>query len=177
MRLHAQFKLTPRTTLRTVTAVPDLRNAERFQAYVRQDLPSGFAIQADYGRLSAYQPIARTLDRSRLKVMVFKTVDLATPARGAEVTGLVRDNTGRGVAGARVKLGPYSTDTDAAGLYVFRHVPRGEYELSLDPNLLPADFAWDGRGESVGARPGARLAADMESAAIALCTTRKSVHQ
>lgn len=159
--LHAQFKLTRRTTLRTVTAVPDLRNAERFQAYVRQDLPSGFAIQADYGRISAYQPIARALDRSRLKVMVFKSVDLATPARGAEVAGMVRDNTGRGVAGARVKLGPYSTDTDAAGLYVFRHVPRGEYELSLDPDLLPADFAWDGHGETVGTRPGARLAADL----------------
>jgi hypothetical protein len=159
--LHTLVKLTRTTTLRTVTAVPDLDDRERFQAHVRQQLPSGFAVQADYGRISAYQPIARALDRPRLKVMVFKTVDIATPARGAEVRGTVRDDIGRAVPGVRVKLGPYSTDTDAAGTYSFRHVPRGQYELSLDPDLLPADFAWDGRGETVTAQPGARVAADL----------------
>lgn len=147
--LQATVKLTRTTTVRTVTAVPNLRDPERFQAYVRQDLPARFALQADYGRLSAYQPVLRGLDRSRVKVMLFKTVDIATPARGALVAGRVVDDAGRGVRGARVKLGPYSADADASGAFAFRHVPRGEYDLSLDAAFLPADFAWDGKGERI----------------------------
>lgn len=143
--MQTTLKVTSTTTLRAVTSVPDIRNRDRFQAYFRQELPQRFALQADYGRVSAFQSIAHELDRSRLKVMLFKTVDIATPARGAEVNGRVLDNAGRAVSGARVKLGPYSADTNAAGEYAFRHVPRGEYELSLEQHLLPADFAWDGR--------------------------------
>jgi hypothetical protein len=159
--LHSLFRVTRTTSVRTVTAIPDMRDLDRFQANVRQELPSGFALHADYGRISAYQPIPAGLDRPRFKLMVFKTIDLATPARGAEVKGTVTDNTGRAVAGARVKLGPYATQTDASGTYVFRHVPRGQYELTLDQDLLPADFAWDGRGEAVATRPGARIGADL----------------
>jgi hypothetical protein len=145
--LQTTVKLTSTTTLRTVTSVPDVRNWQRFQAYFRQELPHRLALQADYGRLSAYQSVPLELDRSRFKLMLFKTVDIATPARGAEVSGCVLDEAGRGVAGARVRLGTYSADTDAAGAYTFKHVPRGEYELALDQHLLPADFAWDGRAE------------------------------
>ena len=151
--LQATTKLTARTMLRLVSSFPDIRDPQRFQAYLHQELPHGLAVQADYGRLSTYQPVLLEHDRSRFKVMLLKSFGIATPARGAEVSGRVLDNTGRGVAGARVKLGPYTTDTTAAGGYSFRHVPRGEYDLSLDPQLLPADFAWDGRSERVSVTP------------------------
>ena len=49
------------------------------------------------------------------------------------------------MGGARVILGPYSADSDTNGVYVFKYVPRGDYELRLDSNALPADYAWDGR--------------------------------
>lgn len=160
--LQATLKITRTTTLRTVTAVPDVRNPERFQGHLRQELPRRLAIQADYGRLSAYQAIPHELDRSRFKVLLFKTFDLATPARGATVTGRVADNLGRGVAGARVKLGPYTADTDASGVYRFAHVPRGEYDLSLDSHLLPADFAWDGRHERLAVTSTRALRADLQ---------------
>ena len=159
--LQATIKVTPTTVLRTVTAVPDLRNADRFQAYLRQELPGRFALQADYGRLSAYQPVTRDLDRPRMKLMLFKTVDIATPARGVLVAGRVIDSAGRGVAGARVKLGPYSADAGVDGRYVLRHVPRGEYDLSLDPGYLPADFAWDGHRERVSAGASGTVRADL----------------
>jgi hypothetical protein len=159
--LQTTLKVTSTTTLRTVTSVPDVRNRDRLQAYLRQELPMRFAIQADYGRVSAYQSIAHELDRSRFKLMLFKTVDIATPARGAEVAGRVLDDAGRGVAGARVKLGPYSADTDTAGRYLFKHVPRGEYELSLESHLLPADFAWDGRLMRVTVGSTRRMYADL----------------
>lgn len=160
--LQATMKLTSTATLRTVTAVPDIRRADRFQAYFRQELPGRFALQADYGRLSAYQSVVRELDRSRFKLMLFKTIDIATPARGATVTGRVVDHAGHSVAGARVKLGRYGADTDADGVYTFAHVPRGEYELSLDPTLLPADYAWDGRGEQLAVSAPRTLDVDLK---------------
>ena len=159
--LQATVKVTPTTMVRTVMAVPDIRRAERFQAHVRQELPHRLTLQADYGRLSAFQSIPHELDRSRLKVMLFKTVDIATPARGAEVSGRVVDEAGRGVAGARVKLGAYTADTDRGGVYRLKHVPRGEYALSLDESMLPADFAWDGRGRRVVVTAARPLRADL----------------
>lgn len=159
--LQAAFRITPTTTLRTVAAVPDLRNAQRFQAYFRQELPRRFAVQADYGRLSAYQSVARELDRSRFRVMLYKAFDLATPARGATIRGRVLDAAGRGVAGARVLLGPYAVHADADGAYALTHVPAGEYELSLDAGVLPADYAWDGRTRRLLVRADSAERADL----------------
>jgi Carboxypeptidase regulatory-like domain len=164
--LQTTLKATRTTTVRFVTAVPNLRDTRRFQAYVRQELPGRFALHADYGRVSAFQAIARELDRSRFKVMLFKTVDVATPARGADVTGRVLDNSGRGVAGARVKLGPFTADTDRTGAYRLRHVPPGEYDVSLERHLLPADFAWDGRQESLKLKSGGRAQVDLRVAPL-----------
>jgi hypothetical protein len=160
--LQTTLKLTSTTTLRAVTAVPDLRNAKRFQGYIRQELPGRFALQADYGRISAFQSVARELDRSRLKVMLFKTLDFATPAGGATVAGRVLDHSGGAVAGARVKLGRYTADSGTDGGYRFSHVPAGEYELGLEPHLLPADFAWDGRRHPVVLRSTASVRADLK---------------
>ncbi|MGH9242413.1 MAG: hypothetical protein ACRD3G_30560, partial [Vicinamibacterales bacterium] len=53
--LQATTALTRSTTLRVATAVPDFRNADRFRALLRQELPRHFALNAEYGRLSAYQ--------------------------------------------------------------------------------------------------------------------------
>jgi hypothetical protein len=47
------------------------------------------------------------------------------------------------VAGALVRLGPYTAITDAAGRYGFTRVPSGDFELALDRNKLPAAYAWD----------------------------------
>jgi hypothetical protein len=159
--LQATVRLSPTTTLRAVTAVPDLRDPDRFQAYLSQELPAGFAVQADYGRLSAYQSIARELDRSRFKVMLFKRVGIATPARGATVAGRVLDTNERGVAGALVKLGPYATYADSDGSWRLRHVPAGAYDLALDPRHLPADFAWDGQHRRLEVRSSGTIRTDL----------------
>jgi hypothetical protein len=74
---------------------------------------------------------------------------------------VVVDYIGRPVAGARVRLGPYSADSDIYGAYVFTHVPRGDLDLSLDPNLLPADYAWDGRVRRVSVTPSTRAMIDL----------------
>ena len=164
--MQTTLRLTSTTTLRAVTAVPDLRNSQRWRAYFRQELPSRFAVQADYGRLSAFQSIPSGTDRSRFKLMLFKTLDIATPARGAVVGGRVVDDAGRGVAGAGVKLGRYTVESDATGAYAFRHVPAGEYELSIDRQMLPADVAWDGRIERLSLTHKSRVVTDLRLAPL-----------
>jgi SdrD B-like protein len=143
--LQTTVRITRGTTMTVVTAVPDLRNLERLRLRFVQSLPAQFALEADYGRLSAYQGIVHELDRSRYKVMLLKTFNVPTPARGGEIAGRVVDNFGRPVAGVRVRLGSYTADTTASGAYAFAHVPNGEFDLAIDENVLPADYAWDGR--------------------------------
>jgi hypothetical protein len=155
--MQTSVRLTSTTTLRAITAVPNLRDSKRWRAHFRQELPRRFAIQADYGRLSAFQTIPSELDRSRFKLMLFRTWDLATPARGAVVAGRVLDSSGRGVAGAAVKLGRYTIESDATGAYRFRYVPAGDYDLGLDTQALPADVAWDGRSERITVTAASRL--------------------
>lgn len=164
--LQTTVRLTRTTTVRAVTSVPDIRNHDRFQAYIQQALPGRFAVQADFGRVSAFRSVLRTHDRSRFKLMVFKTVDVATPARGGDVTGRVVDLTGHAVPGVRVRLGSYAIDTDKAGTYRFRHVPPGEYELSVDLAHLPAHLAWGGRVERLTVRAGKAIGADLTLAPL-----------
>jgi hypothetical protein len=164
--MQTSVRVTSSTLLRVVTAVPDIKDAARWRGYFRQGLPGRFAVQADYGRLSAFQTIPNELDRSRFKVMLFRTWDLATPARGGTVTGRVIDDAGRAVPGAGVKLGPYTTESDARGTYTFRYVPAGAYDLGLDRNSLPADVAWDGRDERLTVSASTRASADLRVAPL-----------
>lgn len=164
--LQTAVKVTRTTALRLVTAVPDFANVERFQASLRQDLPRRFALQADFGRISAFRAVPRELDRRRFKIMLFKTFDIATPARGGHVSGRVVDHSGRGIAGARLNLGCFSADTDSTGRYLFEHVPPGSYELSLNQQLLPADYAWDGREVRLAVKGGQRHHAELRVAPL-----------
>ena len=159
--LQATALLTRSTTLRLASSVPDFSNRDRFRASLRQLLPGQFALQAEYGRLSAFQHSALREDRPRFKLMLYKSWNLATPTRGAVVQGRVLDHTRRPVAGARVQLGRYHVDTDATGRYSFRHVPRGDYQLSLVPAFLPADYAWDGRRVHLSLTPFQHITADL----------------
>jgi hypothetical protein len=143
--LDAAVRLTKSTVFEAVTAVPDFTNLTRLRARLVQNLPRQFSIEAEYGHLAAFQDEVYGLNRSRVRVMLRKTVDIATPARGGGVSGRVVDQAGRPVAGARVTLGPYAVDTSASGAYAFHQIPRGEFDLALDATRLPADYAWDGR--------------------------------
>lgn len=65
---------------------------------------------------------------------------LRSPSRGGDVRGRAVDQSGDPVAGALVRLGPYSTITDDAGGYAFTRVPDGTLDLSLDRDKLPAAY-------------------------------------
>jgi hypothetical protein len=93
--------------------------------------------------------------------MLSRAWTIGTPARGAVVAGRVLDHAGHPVGGVRVTLGPYSTSSDADGSYLFKGVPRGRYDLALDPAWLPATYAWNGDGRSFDVRSSDRIHADL----------------
>jgi hypothetical protein len=159
--LQTTIHLARATVLQMVTAVPQFADTQRLRVRFTQALPHQFALVAEYGRLSAYQDLVNVLDRSRFKVMLRKSWNVPTPAAGGEVRGRVADQTGRAVAGVRVKLGEYTVDTDAEGAYALTHLPRGRYDLALDAGFLPADYAWDGRELQVAVTPSSREHADL----------------
>ncbi|PWT80410.1 MAG: hypothetical protein C5B57_12290 [Blastocatellia bacterium] len=143
--LRTSIQVSPRTELQAFTAFPDFLDPTQFRLHLAQQLPRRFALVAEYGRLSAFQSVP-TFDgeRSRLKVLVRKTWDVATPAAGADVRGRVVDQLGWPVAGTIVRLGPYHVMSDDRGQYAFEHLPSGELELSLDPDTIPANYVSDG---------------------------------
>jgi hypothetical protein len=133
-----------RTTAQLVTAFPDIADPRRFRARVTQRLSPTLLLEGQYGRLSAFQ-MTRAFEgeQSRMMVTIRKTWQLESPARGGDVRGRAIDQVGYPVAGALVRLGPYSAITDDAGEYTFTRVPDGQFQLALDKDKLPAAYAWD----------------------------------
>lgn len=133
-----------RTSMQLASAFPDITDPARFRARVTQQLSPTLSIEAQYGRLSAFQMSNASEDeQSRVMVTVRKTWLIQSPARGGEIRGNAIDQAGYAVAGALVRLGPYTAITDATGGYRFTRVPDGEFALSLDRDKLPAAYAWD----------------------------------
>lgn len=136
-------------------------NQDRVRMRLVQQFPLGFSVAADWGRVSPFQPVSGDDGRPRARVMLSKTITVATPARGGLIAGRVMDHAGRPVAGARVVLGPYAVTTGLSGEYVFSPLPAGEYELTVDEEHLPAHFAWNGRRVRVDVVSGTRRTIDL----------------
>jgi hypothetical protein len=69
------------------------------------------------------------------------TNQLAVPGR---VRGQVVNETGRGVAGALVRLGPQAAITDVEGRVSFAGMPAGRYRLSLAQHASRQETVFDG---------------------------------
>lgn len=161
--LEAQttMRLTSRTLLQVAAPVPQVLDVDRVRVVLEQGLSRKFSVLAEYGRPAAYQDIQLGTDPPRFRLMVRRSLDVATPSPSGTVSGLVLDYVGRPVAGARVRLGDFTADSDADGRYQFAHVPPGEFDLSLDADLLPADYAWDGRARRVRVKGSSRATQDL----------------
>jgi hypothetical protein len=161
--LEAQttMRVARRSLLQVTVPVPRPLDTDRVRVVFEQGLPKQLSLAAEYGRPSAYQDLPFFVEPPRFKLMLRRGFDVRTPAGGGSVRGLVVDYVGRPVAGARVRLGSYAADTDADGQYSFLHVPTGEFDLSLDPELLPADYAWDGRARRVIVRGSSAVTHDL----------------
>jgi hypothetical protein len=161
LELQSSMNVTQGTALQIAMPLSGSVETTRLRARLEQNLSRRFSLVAEYGRPSAFQSVQIGAEQPRFKVMVRRTWDAITPARGGEVRGLVLDYIGRPVPGARVRLGAYATDADSNGAFVFARVPRGDMELSLDPAFLPADYAWDARAVPLSVAPSSRIRADL----------------
>jgi protocatechuate 3,4-dioxygenase beta subunit len=80
---------------------------------------------------------------------VRKEWNVPTPARGAALSGSVREPNGDPVPGVIVRLGPYGEVTDRSGNYSFENVPTGSFDFTLDEDTLPANYAHEGGREKI----------------------------
>src|ERR1700675_42607 len=101
-------------------------------------------------------------EQSRVMVTVRKTWQVESPSRGGDVRGRATDQMGYPVAGALVRLGPYSVITDKAGDYRFTRVPDGEFELALDKDKLPVAYAWDEKPRALAVTGESQVNVDLQ---------------
>jgi len=47
------------------------------------------------------------------------------------------------------------------GRYAFEHLPAGDFDLSVDADFLPADYAWDGRARRLAIKVSSRVVQDL----------------
>jgi hypothetical protein len=142
--VSSMLQLGRHTTVQLVTAVPDISDPQRLRARVTRVLSPTLRLEAQYGRLSAFQMTSPSVgEHSRVMITIRKTWQVKSPSRGGEVRGRAIDQAGHPVSGALVRLGPYSAITDATGNYGFTRVPDGAFALALDKNKLPVAYASD----------------------------------
>jgi hypothetical protein len=174
--LHSAFTLSRRAHLQLYTSFPDIVDRSRLRGRFVQELPKQCSLLVDFGRVSAFQS-ATVLDSKepRLSVMFRKSWRTPTPARGGQVSGFVLDELGNPVVGAGVRLGPYLAITDERGRYEFSKVPRGEFQLALAGDLLPALYVSDGASRQIVMESSTREVLNLT--AIPLNSIRGRVYQ
>jgi hypothetical protein len=126
-----------------------------FRVRLDQEIRPGFSLFVEAGDVVTFQPVTGAPDRARLRLMVRRTWDVATPPTGTAVEGVVATSGALSPAGLPVALGPYRTVTGDDGGFRFPNVPPGEYDLALREQALPAGAVAGpparvsvGRGES-----------------------------
>lgn len=131
----------------TRTRIPGLRAAENGQldARLARVLPNGSTATLR-GRVMS--GLGAALFGSRVVFLEY-AMPLRLPTDQIRTTGRVRgqvlnEETGRGVAGALVRLGPQAAITDERGQVAFAGVPAGEYRLSLARQSAGRDAGFAG---------------------------------
>jgi hypothetical protein len=140
-QINAFYSFSPRLSLQLFAASSSTGLADTFRLRLDREISSGLSVYAEYGDVVTFQSLAPGEDRSRFRVMVRRTWDVATPASGSAVEGIVGSSAGLPTSDLPVQLGPYRTVTDTQGRYAFANVPPGRYELSLPADGLPANTA------------------------------------
>jgi hypothetical protein len=148
--LRSSFQLRRRTSLEVITAMPKVLESSRFRFRLNHQLRPRLYVLAEYGRISAFRagPEMAT-ERPRFLISVRKEWSVPTPAGGGSLGGWVQEPNGDPVPGVVVRLGPYRDVTDARGSYLFKNLPTGSLEFSLEAETLPANYAYAGGRETI----------------------------
>jgi len=129
------------------TSVPSLRGAEYRELDVRvaQQLSNGSTASL---RARLMSGMGAQIFGSRLVFLEY-AMPLQLPTNELRAPGRVRGQvlnaqTGRGVAGALVRLGPQAALTDDHGVVSFAGIPAGQYRLSLAPQATSLETVLSG---------------------------------
>jgi len=153
------YRLSSRSDLLFVSALPQMGSSDQFHLRWNYTISNAAALSLDFGQLTPYQNSNRASERG-LMLMLHTRWGVATPTRGAQVAGMVRDEIGQPVSDCLVRLGDYRTTTEMSGRYHFDHVPTGAYVISLDNSSLPANFQGVTSSYSFTMRNGDRIHRD-----------------
>ena len=148
-QLVSSYRMSSRTRLQMISAFPNLFEPDQLRLRLSHNLDQAFGLTLDYGRLAPYQGVGAKPGARGFMIMLNKSWDLSTPARGGEVKGRVVDQLGRPLPGATVRLGGYWTMTDDRGQYAIHNIPSGTYEVRLDDKSMPADYKADTRKQDL----------------------------
>ena len=133
------YRLSNRTQFQFTMPFAQSSGGSPYRFRLEHQLRHDLSLTLDYGAVFVGSGLPSGGFGQGWSVMLRSRWTSATPTRGAEVRGEVRDAGGLPVRGGIVRLNEYQTQTDAKGCYIFRRVPAGEYELSLLESSLPAD--------------------------------------
>lgn len=139
-QVAAQYRLGPRTSVQVLGTILDDGDIGTYRLQWRQEISRGLQLIAEYGDVPPYHHLTGVSARydERLELKVRRTWEVATPAGGGRVEGVVRDTSGRPVPGVAVRLGPYRAYSDARGGFSFGGVPAGAYALRIEESGAPA---------------------------------------
>jgi hypothetical protein len=139
-QISAALALFQHTSLQVFATSSSTGFGNTFRIRLDQEIRPGFSLFVEAGNVVTFQSTTGPPDRSRLRIMVRRTWDVATPSAGTAVRGVVASSGALPTAGLPVELGPYRTVTDDEGHYKFPNVPAGDYDLRLREQGMPADM-------------------------------------
>lgn len=140
-QLVTHYRLGNATDLQLISGMPDLFDQNILRVRLDQALSSTRSLSLDYGQLEPFESITTPVASDRgFELMFNEAWEAKTPATGAQVSGHVLDIVGRPVRSTLVRLGAWSELTDAKGIYRFKDVPSGSYQIYVDEQSLPANF-------------------------------------
>jgi hypothetical protein len=139
-QLMSMFRFSDRAKLEMFSGFPQALDPTQLRISFTYGLRKDLDMSLDYGLLSPFQNVNTHADERGLMMMVRSHVEVATPARGTDVSGQVTDQLAHPVREVLVKLGEYQVQTDKGGRYLFPHVPAGEYVVGIDEENLAADY-------------------------------------
>ena len=133
------YSMSSRSNIQLISSLPDWGSSDQFNLRWNYFVSEVSSFSLEYGQIAPLQNGGSTTEHG-VMLMVNTHWGITTPARGASVTGMVRDETGHPLSDCLVRLGNYRTVTDSSGGYHFAHVPAGAYDIALDNSSLPANY-------------------------------------
>jgi len=156
------YHMTKKTQFEAISILPTTSTPSQMRVRLTQQVSKTLALVVEYGNVSPYQGIEIDPEEKRFKVMLQKQWSINTPARGANIAGIVTDPLGYLMEGALVRLGNYASMTGEDGRYAFHFVPEGTYQIRLDEKSLPAEYASHSRSREIQAHLRSQETVDFE---------------